>query len=109
MVRRLRKIEYEVLAVSNGLEGVKLAHAELPDLILMDMRLPLMDGWEATRQLKASSETRHIPVIALTAQTLEEDRQRCFDVGCDDYASKPLQFANLVAKIEELLKKKQVA
>lgn len=105
MVRRFRKMDYDVLAASDGLEGVELAQTEFPDLILMDMRLPLMDGWEATRQLKTSSETRNIPIIALTAQTLDEDRRRCFEVGCDDYASKPLQFTHLIAKIEILLKK----
>lgn len=103
MARRLKRMEYDVLVASNGLEGIKIAHLEVPDLILMDMRLPLLDGWEATRRLKASLETCNIPVIALTAQTLEEDQQKCLEVGCDDYVGKPVNFASLLEKIEMLL------
>lgn len=109
MMRRFRRIDYDVFTASNGLEGIKIAQTQFPDIILMDMRLPVMDGWEAVQLLKSSSDTQHIPIIALTAQTLEEDQMRCFEVGCDDYASKPVQFTALLAKIENLLEKNLVA
>jgi CheY-like chemotaxis protein len=89
----------------DGQEGVALAHSEAPDLILMDMSLPVMDGWEATRQLKTASETMSIPVIALTAHAMSGDREKAIEVGCDDYDAKPIELARLLAKIEALLGK----
>jgi two-component system cell cycle response regulator DivK len=101
--RHLAHYKYQVLVASNGLQGIALARAELPDLIIMDMSLPVLDGWEATRQLKASPETSPIPVIALTAHAMADDRQRCFEVGCSDYETKPIDFPKLLKKIEVLL------
>jgi CheY-like chemotaxis protein len=85
---------------------VDVARAEAPDLILMDMSLPILDGWEATRQLKAAPETRGIPIIALTAHAMAGDRERALEVGCDDYDTKPIEFPRLLAKIEAALAKK---
>jgi len=82
-----------------------MARAESPDLILMDMSLPILDGWEATRQLKAGPPTQGIPVIALTAHAMTGDRERALEVGCDDYDTKPIEFPRLLTKIESLLKK----
>jgi two-component system cell cycle response regulator DivK len=101
--RRLQKRGHEVLVATDGLTGVNLAQSNSPNLILMDMSLPIMDGWEATRRIKASTDTHHIPVIALTAHALAEDRQKCFDAGCDDYESKPIKFPELLAKINAIL------
>ncbi|MCH8153303.1 MAG: response regulator, partial [Planctomycetes bacterium] len=83
-----------MLAV-DGAEGIKMAFSEAPDLILMDMGLPVVDGWEATRQLKASPETRPIPIVALTSHAMAEDRDRALEVGCDDYDTKPIEFDRL--------------
>ena len=94
---------YTILSAEDGQEGVRLAGEKLPDLILMDMRLPGITGWEATRHLKAAQETRHIPIIALTAQSTAKDLRRCFDAGCDAFMTKPIQFAQLFTKIEMLL------
>lgn len=94
---------YQVLTAGEGLVGVRLATEAQPGLILMDMRLPDITGWEATRRLKAQPETRHIPIIALTAQSTSEDLRRCFDAGCDAFMTKPIQFAQLFTKIEMLL------
>jgi len=80
-----------------------LAHSESPDIILMDISLPVMDGWEVTRLLKANEATRHIPIIALTAHALVTDRAKAFEVGCDDYDTKPVEFGRLSEKIENLL------
>lgn len=101
--RRLQKRGHEVLIATDGATGVDLAHSSAPNLILMDMSLPIMDGWEATRRIKGSTETNHIPIIALTAHALAEDRQKCFDAGCDDYESKPIRFPELIAKINGIL------
>ena len=101
--RRLQKRGHEVFVATDGATGVTLAQAHLPHLILMDMSLPVMDGWEATRRIKGSLDTRHIPVIALTAHALPEDREKCFDAGCDDYESKPIKFPVLIAKINGIL------
>ena len=103
--RRLQRRGYEVVIAVDGQEGVALAQAEAPDLILMDMSLPVMDGWEATRQLKAASETMAIPVIALTAHAMSGDREKAMDAGCDDYDAKPIELPRLLAKIEALLGK----
>ena len=103
--RRLQRRGYEVVIAVDGQEGVALARVEAPDLILMDMSLPVMDGWEATRQLKAASETMAIPVIALTAHAMSGDREKAMDAGCDDYDAKPIELPRLLAKIEALLGK----
>lgn len=101
--RRLQRKGFEVLAAADGQEGLALAELEKPALILMDMSLPEVDGWEATRRLKAVQATRDIPVIALTAHALVGDRERAYAAGCDDYDTKPVEFPRLLAKIERLL------
>ena len=104
--RHLRRKGYETLLAVDGREGVDVARAEAPDLILMDMSLPGLDGWEATRILKAAPQTRGIPVIALTAHAMAGDREKALEVGCDDYDTKPVEFARLLAKIQSLLERK---
>jgi len=101
--RRLERRGYTVIIAPDGQQGHLLAHTESPDIILMDMSLPVMDGWEATRLLKADEATRHIPIIALTAHALVTDRAKAFEVGCDDYDTKPIEFGRLNEKIENLL------
>ncbi|HEX8422773.1 MAG TPA: response regulator [Pyrinomonadaceae bacterium] len=101
--RRLARKGYEVSIAVDGQQGVEMAGAELPDLILMDMSLPVLDGWEATRQLKNSEATRHIPVIALTAHAMSGDRERALEAGCDDYDTKPIELPRLLEKIESML------
>ena len=101
--RRLARRGYEVAIAVDGEQGVALARAEAPALILMDMSLPGMDGWEATRQLKAAPETRGIPVIALTAHAMAGDRERAIAAGCDDFDIKPVDLNRLLEKIETLL------
>ncbi len=103
--RRLEKRGYTVAIAVDGGEGVAKAKAELPDLILMDMSLPVLDGWDATRQVKADPATAKIPVIALTAHAMESDRQKALEAGCDDFDTKPVELNRLLLKIEELLKK----
>jgi two-component system, cell cycle response regulator DivK len=103
--RHLRRKGYEVVTAVDGRQGLDAARAAPPDLILMDMSLPVLDGWEATRQLKADPRTRHIPVIALTAHAMAGDRERALEAGCDDYDTKPIEFPRLLTKIESLLKK----
>jgi CheY-like chemotaxis protein len=100
LVRRLERRGFQVVTADNGQEGVALAASEVPDLILMDMSLPILDGWEATRQIKAKVETGHIPVIALTAHAMVGDREQALDAGCDDYDVKPIDIDRLVAKID---------
>ena len=100
--RRLQKRGYHTLLAMDGIEGVEMAGETQPDLILMDMSLPRLDGWEATRRLKADSHTQAIPVIALTAHAIAGDRQRALAAGCDEYESKPLDFPQLLAKISRL-------
>jgi CheY-like chemotaxis protein len=101
--RHLLRRGYEILLAVDGRQGVDVARAEAPDLILMDMSLPVLDGWEATRQLKAGSETRGIPVIALTAHAMAGDRDKALEAGCNDYATKPIEFPRLLRKIDSLL------
>ncbi|HLF27158.1 MAG TPA: response regulator [Anaerolineae bacterium] len=101
--RRLQRRGYTVVVAADGQQGVALARSESPDLILMDMSLPLLDGWEATRQIKAAPETRSIPVVALTAHVMLGDRERTLAAGCDDYDTKPVDFSRLLQKIEALL------
>jgi CheY-like chemotaxis protein len=103
LMRRLRRRGFEVCAAVDGDAGVAMARSELPDLILMDMSLPVVDGWEATRRIKAHAETAAIPIIALTAHALAGDRERALHAGCDDYDTKPVEFAGLIEKIERLL------
>jgi two-component system, cell cycle response regulator DivK len=101
--RRLAKKGYEVVIAVDGGAGLKMATSEKPDLILMDMSLPVMDGWSATRAVKEGDATRHIPVIALTAHAMASDRDRALEAGCDDYDTKPIELSRLLAKIEALL------
>jgi two-component system, cell cycle response regulator DivK len=101
--RRLERKGYSVVSAHDGEQGHFLACSEVPDLILMDISLPLMNGWEVTRLLKSNERTRHIPVIALTAHALVTDRNTALDAGCDDYETKPVDFARLDKKIEGLL------
>ena len=104
--RRLQKRGYDVVIAVDGQEGVTMAQAEAPVLILMDMSLPVLDGWEATRQLKSAPETRTIPIIALTAHALSGERERALAVGCDDFDTKPVELPRLLDKIEALLARK---
>ncbi|HZH30541.1 MAG TPA: response regulator [Pyrinomonadaceae bacterium] len=101
--RRLARKGYEVSIAVDGRQGVEMAETTAPDLILMDMSLPVLDGWEATRQLKNSDATRHIPVIALTAHAMSGDRERALEAGCDDYDTKPIELPRLLEKIESML------
>jgi CheY-like chemotaxis protein len=101
--RRLARKGYEVSIAVDGKQGVEMARADVPDLILMDMSLPVLDGWEATRQLKDSDATRSIPVIALTAHAMSGDRERALEAGCDDYDTKPIELTRLLEKIETML------
>jgi CheY-like chemotaxis protein len=103
LARRLRRRGHDVLVAVDGGEGVAMARADRPDIILMDMSLPVMDGWEATRRLKGAAETREIPIIALTAHALSSDREQALAAGCDDYDTKPVEFAGLLAKIDALV------
>ena len=100
--RRLERKGFNVITAVDGVDGLKKAQSDLPDLILMDMSLPVMDGWEATKQLKASPNTGHIPIIALTAHATEAYRQYALAAGCDDYATKPVDFPALLVKIQKL-------
>jgi two-component system cell cycle response regulator DivK len=104
--RRLQKRGYEVVIAEDGEQGVRLAQSEAPALVLMDMSLPVLDGWEATRQLKADPVTRSIPVIALTAHAMAGDRERALEAGADDFDTKPVELTRLLEKIEALLAKK---
>ncbi|MCI0700542.1 MAG: response regulator [Planctomycetia bacterium] len=101
--RHLRRKGFEVLVAVDGQQGVEAAKSGAPDLILMDMSLPVLDGWEATRQLKAAPETKHIPVIALTAHAMAGDREKALQAGCNEYDTKPIDFARLLGKIQALL------
>lgn len=101
--RRLQHLDYEVIVAEDGEQGVGMARSEAPDLILMDMGLPVLDGWEATALLKAEPATRSIPIIALTAQTMPGDREKAIYAGCDDYETKPIDFPQLLWKIRALL------
>lgn len=103
LARRLQRRGYHVIIAIDGDQGLQLAQTEKPDLILMDMSLPVIDGWEATRQLKAASDTHAIPVIALTAHAMAGDREKALAAGCDDYDTKPVEFSRLLGKIQALL------
>jgi CheY-like chemotaxis protein len=103
LTRRLERRGYEMLSAADGVQGVDVARRALPNLILMDMSLPVMDGWEATKHLKSAPETAAIPIVALTAHAMNGDRERALEAGCDDYDTKPVEFSRLVLKIEALL------
>jgi two-component system cell cycle response regulator DivK len=103
--RRLARRGYQVVIAVDGGQGLRLARSEAPDLILMDMSLPVLDGWQATRQLKAAPTTQTIPILALTAHAMAGDRERAIEAGCDDYDTKPIEFARLLSKIQGLLAK----
>jgi len=100
--RRLERKGYELIMAKDGGEGVELAKSEMPDLILMDMSLPVLDGWEATRIIKADDATRKIPVIALTAHAMSGDREKAIEAGCDEYDTKPIDLPRLLGKITAL-------
>src|SRR2546426_2156893 len=102
--RRLERKGYQVLIAVDGAQGVEMAQAERPDLILMDMSLPVIDGWEASRRLKTAPETQSIPIIALTAHAMAGDREKALEAGCNDYDTKPIELPRLLGKIEVLLK-----
>lgn len=104
LARRLERRGYDVVIAMDGRQGVNLAQSELPHLILMDMSLPELDGWEATRQLKSTPATTTIPIIALTAHAMAGDREKAMEAGCNDYDTKPVEFSRLLGKIEALLK-----
>lgn len=101
--RRLLKRDFEVVIAVDGEQGVEMAYSESPDLILMDMSLPGIDGWTATRRLKSDAATRDIPVIALTAHAMAGDREKAMEAGCDDFDTKPVDLARLLSKMEALL------
>jgi two-component system cell cycle response regulator DivK len=101
--RRLVRNGYEVITAVDGEQGAEMALSERPDLILMDMSLPVIDGWEATRRVKINDTTRHIPVIALTSHAMAGDREKAMEVGCDDYDTKPVELSRLLGKIAALL------
>jgi CheY-like chemotaxis protein len=100
---RLGRVGFTVLVATDGEQGVAMAMTEKPDLILMDLSLPVLDGWEATRRLKAAADTREIPVIALSAHAMAGDREKAIEAGCDDFDTKPIDFRRLRTKIETLL------
>ena len=106
--RRLKRKGFEVIMAVDGAEGVSKAESQLPDIILMDMSLPILDGWEATRRLKSNDRTKNIPIIAQTAHAMAGDREKCLEAGCDDYATKPVELRILLEKIEALLQKSRV-
>ena len=106
--RRLARRGYEVVIAVDGAEGVDKAGTEAPALILMDMSLPVVDGWDATRRIKAAPATRAIPVIALTAHAMSGDREKAVEAGCDDFDTKPVDLARLLGKIEALLARKPI-
>jgi len=103
----LESLNYSVIPAHDGQHGVLLAQSEMPNLILMDLSLPIMDGWTATREIKRNDQLKHIPIIALTAHAMSGDRERAIDAGCDDYVSKPINVPELLVKITTLLAAKK--
>ncbi len=103
LCRRLTRKGYAVLVAEDGLEGLSIARSEMPDLVIMDLSLPGIDGWEATRRLKADAATASIPVIALTAHAMSTDRDKALAAGCDDFDTKPVDFARLLGKIDRMI------
>lgn len=106
LTRRLERKGFEVTSAMDGQEGVNLAGSLLPDLILMDMSLPVIDGWLATQKIKEDDKTKNIPIIALTAHAMVGDKEKALGAGCDDYDTKPIEFARLLEKIQKLLPNK---
>lgn len=102
LARRLQRRGYEVVVAIDGQQGIDMAKTEMPELILMDMSLPVLDGWEATRILKSDRKTQSIPVMGLTAHAMIGDREKCLEAGCDEYGSKPVDFPKLIETIERL-------
>jgi CheY-like chemotaxis protein len=107
LFRRLSRRGYLVVSAVDGLQGVEMARSEKPDIILMDMSLPIVDGWEATRRVKSDDGMRNVPVIGLTAHAMRGDREKALEAGCDDYDTKPVEFDRLIEKIERLLRERQ--
>lgn len=105
--QRLGRLGFTILVATDGEQGVAMAASEKPDLVLMDLRLPVLDGWEAIRRLKAAAETKNIPVIALSAHAMSGDREKALEAGCEDYDTKPIDLNRLRAKIEALLPAKR--
>lgn len=103
LTRRLIRKGYEVISATDGAQGVSLAETEQPDIILMDISLPVLDGWQATRQIRDNPTTAHIPIIAVTANALAGDREKSLAAGCQEFESKPIDFPRLLSKIENLL------
>ena len=103
LARRLSRRGYQVISAADGRRGIAMSHDQSPDLIVMDMSLPEIDGWEATRRLKADPATRAIPIVALTAHAMASDRKKAMDAGCDEYHTKPVDFESLVRSIEAFL------
>jgi CheY-like chemotaxis protein len=103
--RRLQRRGFTVMLAVDGQQGIDMAIEQLPELILMDMNLPVIDGWEATKTLKSNPATQKIPVIGLTAHAMTGDREKCLAAGCDQYDTKPIDFESLIEKIQDLLKK----
>ncbi|MDJ0554307.1 MAG: response regulator [Microcoleaceae cyanobacterium MO_207.B10] len=103
--RRLIRRGFEVIIAVDGAEGIEMSSSKSPDLILMDMSLPVLDGWQATEQIKANSKTNHIPIIAMTAHAMAGDREKCIAAGCNDYDTKPVEFPRLLDKIKNLISK----
>jgi two-component system cell cycle response regulator DivK len=99
---RLTRAGFTMIIATDGAQGVAMASSERPDMILMDLSLPVLDGWEATRRIKAASDTKHIPVIALTANAMAGDREKALAAGCDDYDTKPVELPRLLGKIKQL-------
>ncbi len=106
--RRLMRKKFEVVIAVDGLEGVEMSISEAPDIILMDMSLPVLDGWQATKKIKADSQPKKIPVIAMTAHAMAGDREKCLQAGCDDYDTKPVEFPRLLDKIKNLIGKEPI-
>jgi two-component system cell cycle response regulator DivK len=102
---RLARAGYTVVIATDGEQGVAMALSERPDMVLMDLSLPVLDGWEATRQIKAAPQTRDIPIIALTAHAMTGDREKALSAGCDDFDTKPIEMPRLLAKIKALAEK----
>ena len=105
--RRLVRKKFEVVIAVDGVEGVEMSISEAPNIIIMDMSLPELDGWEATRRIKANPQTKSIPVIAMTAHAMTGDREKCLQAGCDDYDTKPVELSTLLDKIKNLISKNQ--